>query len=142
MSFETIREYYGIWRWKIERQSSNRLVKLWTRGSGQRRLDPQKRLGQRRFRDIQGLGAGVCDVACAHRETLLTVQHLDHALVDTLGRHGPRGRFSRRLQLAPGLVPPSRWSLSPCTGPATRLRAELSDVQVLARFVSSSCEMP
>ena len=30
VSFETIREYYGIWRWKIERQSSNRLAKLWT----------------------------------------------------------------------------------------------------------------
>jgi hypothetical protein len=30
VSFETTREYYGIWRWKIERQSSNRLVKLWT----------------------------------------------------------------------------------------------------------------
>jgi hypothetical protein len=28
--FETIREHYGIWRWKIERQSSNRLVTLWT----------------------------------------------------------------------------------------------------------------
>jgi hypothetical protein len=29
VSVETIREYYGVWRWKIERQSSNRLVKLW-----------------------------------------------------------------------------------------------------------------
>ena len=37
---------------------------------------------------------------------------------------GTRGRFSRRLQLAPGLVPPSSWSLSPCFGPATYLRAE------------------
>ena len=27
-----------------------------------------------------------------------------------------RGRFSRRLQLGPGLVPPSSWSLSPCNG--------------------------
>ena len=25
----TVREHYGIWRWKIERDSSNRLVKLW-----------------------------------------------------------------------------------------------------------------
>jgi hypothetical protein len=29
VSFQTTREYYGVWRWKIERQSSNRLVKLW-----------------------------------------------------------------------------------------------------------------
>jgi hypothetical protein len=27
------------------------------------------------------------------------------------------GRFSRRLQLGPGLAPPSSWSLSPCIGP-------------------------
>lgn len=29
VSFQTAREYYGIWRWKIERESSNRLVGLW-----------------------------------------------------------------------------------------------------------------
>ena len=29
VSFQTTREHYGVWRWKIERQSSNRLVKLW-----------------------------------------------------------------------------------------------------------------
>ncbi|HEU4422393.1 MAG TPA: hypothetical protein VFR67_07610, partial [Pilimelia sp.] len=29
VSFQTTREYYGIWRWKIERESSNRLVALW-----------------------------------------------------------------------------------------------------------------
>ena len=29
VSFQTTREFCGVWRWKIERQSSNRLVKLW-----------------------------------------------------------------------------------------------------------------
>lgn len=30
VSFETVRQHYGIWRWKLERESSNRLVRLWT----------------------------------------------------------------------------------------------------------------
>ena len=30
---------------------------------------------------------------------------------------GTPDRFSRRLQLDPGLVPPTSWSLSPCIGP-------------------------
>jgi hypothetical protein len=29
VSFQTTRVHYGIWRWKLERESSNRLVKLW-----------------------------------------------------------------------------------------------------------------
>jgi hypothetical protein len=29
VSFETLREHYGIWRWRIERDSSNRFVQLW-----------------------------------------------------------------------------------------------------------------
>ena len=36
---------------------------------------------------------------------------------------GTRDRFSRRLQLDPGLVPPTSWSLSPCYGPKFHLRA-------------------
>jgi hypothetical protein len=51
-------------------------------------------------------------------------------------------RFSRRLQLAPGLVPPSSWSLSPCIGPATICAQNWSDVQVLAQFISNLREMP
>ena len=34
------------------------------------------------------------------------------------------GRFSRRLQLDPGLVPPTRWSPSPVTTPEVHSRAE------------------
>jgi len=34
------------------------------------------------------------------------------------------GRFSRRLQLAPGPVPQTSWSLSPCIGPEIYWRAE------------------
>lgn len=34
--------------------------------------------------------------------------------------------FSRRLQLAPGLVPPSSWSLSPCIGPEIHWRAKVA----------------
>jgi hypothetical protein len=34
---------------------------------------------------------------------------------------------SRRLQLAPGLMPPTSWSLSPCCGPKFHLRAEGRD---------------
>jgi hypothetical protein len=29
VSTQTLREHYGFWRWRIERQSSNRLVKRW-----------------------------------------------------------------------------------------------------------------
>jgi hypothetical protein len=29
VSSQTVREHYGIWRWKIERESSNKLVKVW-----------------------------------------------------------------------------------------------------------------
>lgn len=29
VSFETVRTYHGIWRWKLERDASNRLVKSW-----------------------------------------------------------------------------------------------------------------
>jgi hypothetical protein len=38
---------------------------------------------------------------------------------------GTRDRFSRRLQLGPGLVPPSSWSLPPCNGPEIHWRAKL-----------------
>jgi hypothetical protein len=38
--------------------------------------------------------------------------------------YAQQGRFSRRLQLAPGLVPPTSWSLSPCTGPEIHWRAK------------------
>jgi hypothetical protein len=38
-------------------------------------------------------------------------------------RHA-RCTFSRRLQLAPGLVPPTSWSPSPCVGPKIYWRAE------------------
>jgi hypothetical protein len=31
VSFETLREHYGIWRWRIERDSSNRFVQLWAK---------------------------------------------------------------------------------------------------------------
>jgi hypothetical protein len=31
VSAKTLQEHYGIWRWKIERESSNRLVQLWAR---------------------------------------------------------------------------------------------------------------
>jgi hypothetical protein len=31
VSTETLREHYGIWRWRIERDSSNRLVQLWVK---------------------------------------------------------------------------------------------------------------
>jgi hypothetical protein len=41
VSFQTTREYYGVWRWKIQRQSSNRLVKLWLR-SARRALNAAK----------------------------------------------------------------------------------------------------
>jgi hypothetical protein len=34
------------------------------------------------------------------------------------------GKFSRRLQLAPGLMPPTSWSLSPCIGPEIYWRVE------------------
>ena len=37
---------------------------------------------------------------------------------------GTSARFSRRLQLDPGLEPPTSWSLSPCTGPEIHWRAE------------------
>ena len=37
---------------------------------------------------------------------------------------GTPGRFSRRLQLDPGLVPPTSWSPSPCVGPKIYWRAE------------------
>ena len=30
VSFTTLQEHYGIWRWRIERDSSNQLVKLWS----------------------------------------------------------------------------------------------------------------
>jgi hypothetical protein len=36
-------------------------------------------------------------------------------------------RFSKRLQLAPGLDPPTSWSLSPCCGPKFHLRADGGD---------------
>ncbi len=29
VSLQTVREHYGIWRWKIERESSNKIVKIW-----------------------------------------------------------------------------------------------------------------
>ena len=36
------------------------------------------------------------------------------------------GRFSRRLQLGPGLVPPSSWSLSPCVGPKSTVAPKVA----------------
>lgn len=30
VSLATVRDHYGVWRWRIERDSSNRLVKAWT----------------------------------------------------------------------------------------------------------------
>jgi len=30
VSLETVRDHYGVWRWRIERDSSNQLVKLWS----------------------------------------------------------------------------------------------------------------
>jgi hypothetical protein len=54
---------------------------------------------------------------------------LSHRLKATTQAHSTerhrQGRFSRRLQLAPGLVPPPSWSLSPCTGPEIHWRARL-----------------
>ncbi len=29
VSTETLQQHYGWWRWRIERDSSNRLVRLW-----------------------------------------------------------------------------------------------------------------
>ena len=29
VSSQTLREHYGFWRWRLERESSNRLVELW-----------------------------------------------------------------------------------------------------------------
>jgi hypothetical protein len=49
--------------------------------------------------------------------------------------------FSRRLQLAPGLEPPSSWSLSPCYGPATICALNHRKVQPLTRFVSSFSDL-
>jgi hypothetical protein len=43
VSFQTTREHYGVWRWKIERQSSNRLVKLWAE-IGSSNLDDSAKL--------------------------------------------------------------------------------------------------
>ena len=42
-------------------------------------------------------------------------------------RRQQTGRFSRRLQLGPGLEPPASWSLSPCCGPKFYLRADGRD---------------
>jgi hypothetical protein len=47
-----------------------------------------------------------------------------------------KSRFNGRLQLGPGLVPPSSWSLSPGIGPATICAQNWSDVQALTRFIS------
>jgi hypothetical protein len=44
VSFETLQEYYGIWRWRIERDSSNRLVQLWAR-IGASSLDNDTKIG-------------------------------------------------------------------------------------------------
>ena len=49
---------------------------------------------------------------------------------------GTPGTFSRRLQLGPGLVPPSSWSLSPCYGPGSSHARNRRKVQVLARSIS------
>ena len=50
-------------------------------------------------------------------------------------------RFSRRLQLGPGLVPPSSWSLSPCIGPGSSHAQSCSKVQILARFISPQLDL-
>jgi hypothetical protein len=44
LSFETLREHYGIWRWRIERDSSNRLVELWAK-IGASSLDNDTKVG-------------------------------------------------------------------------------------------------
>lgn len=31
VSFETVQEHYGIWRWRVEKDSSNQLVELWSK---------------------------------------------------------------------------------------------------------------
>ena len=49
---------------------------------------------------------------------------------------GTAGTFSRRLQLGPGLVPPSSWSLSPCMALRSIHARNRRKVQVLARSIS------
>jgi hypothetical protein len=44
VSLQTAREHYGIWRWKIERDSSNRLGKLWAE-IGASSLDDDTKIG-------------------------------------------------------------------------------------------------
>ena len=56
-------------------------------------------------------------------------------------KEGERGRFSRRLQLGPGLVPPSSWSLSPCIGPQPSSAQSRRKVQVGARFISHLADL-
>jgi len=51
------------------------------------------------------------------------------------------GSLSRRLQLAPGLVPPTSWSLSPCNAPATICAQNPWKVQVLRRFISGEPDL-
>jgi hypothetical protein len=43
--------------------------------------------------------------------------------------HAHAGRFGRRLQLGPSLMPPTSWSLSPVAGPSFHGRAESSERQ-------------
>jgi hypothetical protein len=53
-----------------------------------------------------------------------------------------QGRFSRRLQLDPGLTPPTSWSLSPCTGPRIHWRAKLVDCPGLGAIYLNLARSP
>jgi hypothetical protein len=51
VSFEMVQEHYGIWRWRIERDLSNRLVKLWS-GTGASGL-PEETMVRRDLRALR-----------------------------------------------------------------------------------------
>jgi hypothetical protein len=42
VSLATVRDHYGVWRWRIERDSSNRLVKAWAKINAFRLADNTK----------------------------------------------------------------------------------------------------
>jgi hypothetical protein len=90
----------------------------------------------------------------AAADTTLALSTIDESL-DT-GQREPRrmaraatevriytqGRFSRRLQLDPGLTPPTSWSLSPCTGPRIHWRAKLVDCPGLGAIYLNLARSP
>jgi hypothetical protein len=68
-----------------------------------------------RYRSTPGTAHGTSvQVVAARRCELAPAERFAHA----------RGRFSRRLQLDPGLTPPTSWSL-PRAGPTIQQRADL-----------------